>query len=364
MENLSFLFIAIGAILQLFRRSCSAGLRVGILELLAILTVVAVALASWLDIFVGPLGDARRYHSTINACAGSMPPCGTKLHEMLWSIFSSVLGPVWALVYGYTVATALSLIARTRVLSVHKPILAILFIYSAYQIGNGMAEGTFVLLLLIGVVALHSKHFISGALGLFSAFFAHLGNAPFVLYLLRFPRSWPLLALILGLLLVLIAFLGVVELNDIYSIVNKAGALASREATFAAVETKANVSVQGADTSYADILFNMGFPYAPKSLIYSVLLFLAPILAGGDAITFVLGAISTVMTISTIWLARKHKTLLLIFALSVIVFGLASFTPGIGLRHKVPLFLFMLMVQHPDSLRDLLLKNGGYMRRF
>lgn len=357
MEELSFLFIAMGAMLAIVCRCYASGWRIGSLELCAILTLVAVAVMSWFGFFVGPVGDARRYHQTINECFGSLPPCGSKPHEILWSFFSAFAGLGWALIYGFAVATGLSLISRAAVMSWRTPTLAVLFLYSAYQIGNGMAEGTFFLLLLIGLVALHTHHFNFGAAGLSSAFIAHLGNAPFLLYLLRFPRGWPVVIVSFGSVMALIVVLGGVHVDDVYSIVNKAGALASREGAFSAIETKATVSVREASTSYADILLDMGFPYAPISMVYSIVLYLLPVLAGGSVVTLGLGVVSTMMTIATFWLARKNKIILLVVAASMVVFGLASFTPGIGLRHKVPLFLFVLMAKNSKALRYLVMKK-------
>ena len=353
MESLSFLFIAVGAILALVRRLQLSGGRVKRVEFLAFLTIIMVALLSWSDVFIGPIGDARRYHETINACFASVPPCGDKLHEQVWGLASAVIGPAWGLVYGFTISSCMALVARASGLSWRSPVMALLFLYSAYQIGNGMAEGTFFLLLLVGVIAAQAYWMNNASLAFLGAFIGHLGNAPFILYLLQYPRGWPLAIAGIGTGLVFLTIALDIRIEDLTSIVNKAGALMSQETARLAIETKANVSVRDADTSYADQLFAVGFPFSTHGFTLAVWLYVVPIVTGGGAINLAISTLSTLFSLVSFWLARHSVLLTAIVIFSILLFAPASFTPGIGLRHKVPLFLFLLMARDPARLREL-----------
>lgn len=353
MESLSFLFIAVGAILALVRRLQLGGGRVKRVEILAFLMIAMVAVASWGGVFVGPIGDARRYHETINTCFASLPPCGDKLHEQLWSLASAIIGVGWGLVFGFAIGTGLSILARASELSWRSPVIALMFLYSAYQIGNGMAEGTFFLLLLVGVVTAQALRMNTSALSFFAALVGHLGNAPFVLYLVRDPRGWPLIIAGSGLGLIFVAIGTDIGFEDLYSIVGKAQALISQEAALEALERKLNVSVRDAETSYADLLFAVGFPYSTRGFGLALWYYLVPVVTGGGAINLAVSTLSTLFSLVSFWLARHSVLLSAIVILSILLFAPASFTPGIGLRHKVPLFLFLLMARDPARLREL-----------
>lgn len=351
MESLSFAFIAIGALAALVQRALACGGRLQLIEILAILSVVIVALMSFGGVFIGPIGDARSYHGTINACFASPPPCGSRLHEHLWGLASAIMGVGWGLVYGLLIAYGISLLSRSAGLSRRTPILSILFLYSAYQIGNGMGEGTYFILLLAGVIAAHAYWVNTSAAFFLAALVAHLGNAPFAFYLLRFPRGWPLLTFIGGSGLLLVIFALQIQFEDLYSIIGKAGALVSQEAAISAVEAKTRASILDAETSYAELLLANDFPYSATSIIMSLWLYLVPILPGMGFINLLVSTISAAIGAASFWLARRSLLLLAIVVFSVLLFGPTSFTPGIGLRHKVPVFLFILMATNPMGLR-------------
>lgn len=350
MANLSFLFVALGALLALARQVFVSRGRVRLIELFSILTITLVAFASLLDIFVGPVGDARSYHQTINACFASLPPCGSKLHEQLWSVFSASIGPGWGLIYGFSIAYGISCLARAQ-LSWRSPVLTLLFFYSAYQIGNGMAEGTFFLLLLVGVIAAQALRTNIAMLALLASFVGHLGNAPFVLYILGFPRKWTLLAVI-GIGVIFAIYVFEFRLESLFSFVGKAQALASDELMYSALENKTRVSIRDADTSYASILLGFGFPFSALGLIMSLWFYLFPVVIGGNVINLVVSMLSSLMTIASFRLAKGSYILFFITLFSILIFAPATFAPGIGLRHKVPVFLFLLMARNPTRLRQ------------
>lgn len=353
MESLSFLFIAIGAVLALVRRAQVGGGRVKTVEFLIVLTITLVALASWRDVFIGPVGDARGYHQTVNNCFASLPPCGTRLHEQLWGVVSAIFGSAWGVVYGISVAYAMSLLARAAEISWRSPLLLILFLYCAYQVGNGMAEGTYFLLVLVGVIAAQRFAMNTATLAFLGSLIAHLGNASFMLYLLRFPRGWPLIVIGSGLWLFFLIIGTGFSIEDIYSTVGKAGALVSEDAAISAIERKADISVRDATTSYADLLQAAGFPFSMRGFLLAVWLYLFPVVIGGSIISILISSLSTIFSLALFWLSRRDALLFAIVVLSVLMFAPASFTPGIGLRHKVPLFLFLLMANNPIRLREL-----------
>lgn len=353
MEGLSFILIAVGALLTLFGRVQFGRGRLQFIEFLAFVTIAAVAIASSRDIFLGPVGDARRYHDAINACFASLPPCGTKLHEQVWSVPAAAIGAGWGLIYGFLIAYGMSLLARAANLTSRTWVLSALFLYSAYQVGNGMAEGSFFLFLLVGVIAAHGFRVNIAAAAFFAALIGHLGNAPFILYLLRFPRGWPVVTFTGALGLIFATLALDLRFDDIFSIVGKAEALISQEAAMSAVESKMRVSMRDAETSYAQSLLAIGFPYSTRGMAMAIWYYVVPLVTGGNAISLIVSALSTVIGLASLWLARSSPILLIIVVASIVLFGLTSFTPGIGLRHKVPLFLFLLMAIRPERLRDL-----------
>jgi hypothetical protein len=347
-QDISFALIAIGALISLARRSMRSGGQMAVFDLLATLTVVAVAGASSVGIFVGPVADSQSYHETINACLGKMPPCSNKLHEVLWGLLAMVAGPAWALVYGFVISSALALVASGGTVSLRAPLTALVFLYAAYQIGNGMAEGSYFLLLLGGLMALHAGRFIRGSMLLLAAVAGHLGNLPFVFYVLGFPRGWPTIVVSGMLAFALAAMWGGISMDDILQITNKAGALVSQEATLSALEGKLRVSIRDADTSYAELLLDNGFPHTIRSILYAFALYVAPVIIGtGSIIGFIVALLSSATSASVLWLSRDRPILLLVTLLSFAIFAMGSFTPGIGLRHKVPLLLFALAVRNP-----------------
>ncbi|WP_189435759.1 hypothetical protein [Pseudovibrio japonicus] len=343
MESLSFFAIAVGSLLALARRCSHTGGRLQHFELLAVLTIAGVALAASFGVFIGPVGDAARYHETINACFGSTPPCGEKLHEIIWSVPASIFGPGWGLIYGFAIANIFLLLSRASAISWRRPVVSLLFLYCAYQVGNGMAEGTYVLLLAVSIIALENRNYNAGAISMFGALIAHLGNAPFVVYLLSAPRGLPIIFLGTGISATAIAIWKQIGLEDLYGIIGKAGALISQEATISAIEAKVRVSIQDAGTSYAETLLHMGFPFSLKAVAYSVWLYLFPIAASVGIFALVLFLLSATFTVAQLWLSRKNPLLLIIVILSFLIFAPATFTPGIGIRHKVPVFIFLLL---------------------
>jgi len=353
METISFSLIAVGAFVSMLRRAQrTGGGQLPLFDLLATLTVMFVASLSAVSIFIGPVGDARSYHEDINACMGQLPPCSNKLHEVIWGFVSTFIGPAWGFVYGYAISTALSIVARGRMVSKRAPIIAVLFLYCAYQIGNGMAEGTYFLLVLGALRALYAQQFIWGSVLLLGSVAAHLGNLPFLAFLVRFPRGWPTVIVGLTSAFLIAVIWGGLGLEDLLSITNKAAALISQDATYAAIEGKLRVSVRDADTSYAELLLQNGFPYTQKSIFYSVFFYIAPVFAASDSlIGFAVSLFSTVISLAVVWVSRDRPILLLITIMSFAIFAVASFTPGISLRHKVPLFLFVLAVRNPFILK-------------
>lgn len=358
MEVVSFTLIAVGGLLSLTRRAYLNRGRLPIIDLLATSTVMFVALLSAAGFFIGPVGDAMRYHQNINACLAQLPPCSNKLHEMMWGLTSSLIGPAWGLVYGFVISSALAMISSARNVSVRTPFIAILFLYAAYQVGNGMGEGSYFLLLLGALLLLQARYFVVGGAMLFSGVVAHLGNLPFLGIILRFPRAWAKLFLVLFAAAVIgYGWVGL-QFQDLLALTNKAGALISMESVYSAIETKLRASVRDADTSYAGLLLNKGFPYTVESTGYAVFWYIAPIFAGGNSlISFAIAFLSTAFSAAVLWLSRNRPVLMLITLTSFVIFAVASYAPGIGLRHKVPLLLFVL------AARNLEITRGGNWRK-
>ena len=343
MESISFLLISLGAILALFFQLLASKGQVSILNLLIVTTIIIVSLSSWLGVFIGPIGDAKRYHQTINQCLGHIPPCGTKVHELLWSYFSSLIGEGWAVFYGYLITISLYSVVKDIETTWRNPILAILVLYAAYQVGNGMAEGTYFLLLFCGVALFRTNHTILGSFALFTSFAAHLGNIPFLLFILRFWKRYVVFSLLLILLVILCMLYISVDLEKLLSLVGKGGLLSSEEKFYLAIESKMRVSIRDAETSYAHILSNLGFPYSIFGTLTAVLLYMFPLISGGGGLQIIVSGLSSLMTLKTFFLVKSSSFLLIVAILSTVIFALGSYTPGIGLRHKVPLFLFILV---------------------
>ena len=346
MIALSFALIAAGAIFSLLRRTLVYGRgRLNVFDFLATSMVVLASALGALGLFIGPVGDASQYHQSINSCVGTLPPCGFKLHENIWGLLSGFLGPGWGLVYGYALSSSLAFLARSRGVSGRRPLLLVMFVYCAYQLGNGMAEGTYFFLSLAALAAFNSYRVLLGALFLCATVLAHLGNLPFLVYLARFPKRSALVS-VFGMLAVLVVGSIGVTVSDLLSVINKAGALISGEAVRSAVESKVNVSAREADTSYATILLKYGFPLSATSLLGALALYVAPILVVTKVgLGALVSALSTAMSVAIIWLVKRDKILSLMVLLSFVLFGFTSFTPGISLRHKVPLFLFAFVVR-------------------
>lgn len=348
MEVVSFTLIAVGALLSLTRRAVQTGGRLSLIDLLATLAVAFVALLATAGLFIGPVGDAGAYHQDINACLAQLPPCSNKLHEMIWGLISSLIGPAWGLIYGFVISSALAMVASGGHVSARLPFIALLFLYAAYQVGNGMAEGTYFLLLLGALLTLQARRFVWGNVLLLGGVVAHLGNLPFLAFLSRFPKAWPSILAGLAVATVAVFWWSGFRLENLLAITNKAGALISKEATYAALETKLRVSVRDAETSYAGLLLDNGFPYTVESLAYAILLYVVPVFAATKSlIAFLIALLSSAFSLAAIWLSRNRPVLLLITLMSFVIFGAATYAPGISLRHKVPLLLFLLAVRNP-----------------
>ena len=347
MEEVSFIFIFIGSIFIPIISFLKLGeKKINKNYFIICIIVSSVAITSYFDIFIGPIGDAREYHKTINSCFGNFLICGDKLHEIIWGLLSSLIGPLWGFLYGVLVTFSLKFVAINNKDILNKKIYLTMFLYSIYQIGNGMAEGTYFLLVLLALYFFSKHHIASGTVTLFLSFIAHLGNLPLLIYLWKYKsKLYKVFFIITGVIIIIIANNAELDKETFFSSINKGGASVKKELILRALESKTKTSIRYADTSYAETLLEAGFPSTTKSLILALVYYVAPILASNDSIIETsISMLSFVMSIAIIILSRKKYLLITITFLYFFVFGIATFTPGIGLRHKVPLFLFLLSI--------------------
>jgi hypothetical protein len=337
--------LLIGLVLHIRAQRWSVSVSLVLMVAAAMLCQVLSASGS----FVGPVGDAQSYAATVNGCSFAFRLCGDRVHTYIFGAIATFTGPAWAMVYGFALFRLLvALKSRSKGL-LKKPVLLLLLCYSAYQIGNGMGEFTYSVLAVI-VAYLFTTHGASAAKRLGNTV---LGGAALLLVVIAHPGNvFAAGALLKNWRIALLAALASFILLEVYwadfvALSSKASAIESSETRTAALENKLSASERKAETSYAPQLFDMGFPYEARGAVAAIAFFAAPILAGPSGGTeWLVASLSTLMSaycLALIFQSRAQYLAMTVAAVVIcfFVYGMSSFTAGIGLRHKVPLFIML-----------------------
>lgn len=349
---MTFALMAAGLLIGFARHLRQSGWRLSLSLAALVSAALLCQMLSATGDFIGPVGDARGYVETINSCVFAVRLCGDRMHTYLLGAVATLTGPAWALVYGFAVFQVIKALQDRVGNLVGRPFLLLLLSYCAYQIANGMGEFTYTILILVmlGFVLGSDrlafgrvKNTLLGGGAFLLAVAAHPGN---VFAAGGVFRSWKLALLGAAISAVVLGAFW----EEFAGLSAKAAAIESAEARTAAIETKLAVSERSADTSYAPWLYDRGFPYEPTSAFYAVLAFAAPVVTGpASAADWLVAGLSTLMSGYGLYLVmiggRERKIMMAsAVALAFFVFGMSSFTPGIGLRHKVPLFVMLVWV--------------------
>ncbi|WP_282170301.1 hypothetical protein [Ruegeria atlantica] len=325
--------------------------------LLIVLAALMVQLLAAAGIFIGPVADTIAYVDTVNSCQFNILLCGDRVHTYILGFMSTFLGPLWPVLLGwfafklhkkcFDMAGAF----RTNIFFM------IALTYTAYQTASGMGEWTYcILAIYIAFISMKPPSFLQSpaksvrssllaVVAFFTLVLAHPGNLFVASVFLR------------NLKLILIALLSAALLFFVYwdlfaASVSKAYIFSGPDAALSAVESKLRIATERGDTSYAGWLLVSGFPYEANGVALAVLQFTFPFFApDAGAISLAIGAISALFSVLCVFLCWKLRLAPFFVAISAIlichvVFGISSYTPGVGLRHKVPLFVFLLAVHY------------------
>ncbi|WP_217359239.1 hypothetical protein [Ruegeria arenilitoris] len=325
--------------------------------ILIVLAALLVQLLAAAGVFIGPVADTIAYVETANSCQFSLSLCGDRIHTYVLGSMSTVLGPLWPVLFGW-LAFKLHKQCFDMAGMFRKNIFFVIALtYTAYQTASGMGEWTYcILAIYIAFISMNPPSFLrSPAKSVRSSV---LAVAAFFTLVLAHPGNLFVASIFLrNLKLVLIAFLSAALLFFVYwdlfaASVSKAYIFSGPDAALSAVESKLRIATERGDTSYAGWLFYVGFPYHPTGVALSILQFTFPFFAPNTgAISLAIGAISALFSVLCVFLCWKLRLAPLFVAISAIlichiVFGISSYTPGVGLRHKVPLFVYLLAVRY------------------
>ena len=309
------------------------------------------------DLFIGPVEDALVYIDNTSSCHFLVGLCGDRLHTYLLGILASILGPAWGLALGYITFRIHLIIWECSLGYRHNLLILLVLAYTAYQTGNGMGELTYsALAISVAYLTVKQDQMLRapittirqiGALGLTigASVIAHPGNIFVAAAVFRNLKT-AIFALIGFLIILNFAW------DYIFAIMSKASALESQSAALDAAAAKLRVSANIGETSYASWLREAGFPHKIIGILAAVAAFTVPLIV--PSLNFagsLLGLLSISVSVACIWLAIRMDGRYQIVAFLAIltchfVFGISSYTPGVGLRHKIPLFVFLLSIQY------------------